>query len=273
MAKVIANSQGKVVVANNKALLTPPPFPIVDQTFTLERLQPTAYDAETGYYTVDSFPSWVEAANGENFSGILNIVDFSAANAVPFHNGNATNAVLMKKEDSTHFSIVTTAPGGTPNPSAFFFTKPNLYIELSVGDGEKSRYRLVAEKTPALLSRYGGPVINATDNNTNYLGGVSPRAVIAYGYDIGMGVQGTLVYEFTIDTSTSPASITAHEIREEGLEKTNATTFATYVRPTVFGDSSINIWGTIQDGKVYIKGFGANHALIADGTRIRIYKL
>ena len=241
---------------------------IIDQTFTLDRLQPTAYDSGTGYYTVDSFPSWVTAADGENFDAGLNIVDYSAANAVPTPTGNCGSNCKLTKIDSTHFSIATAnKPSGTPAPSAFFFTEFVVKVTIPRISNAKTRYRIVVDNGASMPCRYD-PCSITTRNDTIATSFLTPQGAAAIGYKTDKCAQSAWTMEFTIDTTSSSPTITAHSLITGAiLKSTTAFTVLTY--PAVYGDRTFSSWQVGSSGDFSL--VPASYPWIHDGTRVRIY--
>lgn len=248
---------------------------IIDQTFTLDRLQPTSYDSATGYYTVDSFPSWVTAGNGDTFVGALNVVKFTAANAVPYPASNAENGIELTKVDSTHFSIKSTeAPAGTPDVNAFYFTPVTALLQVPLVKNATTRYRMIVERAGQIPSRYNCFTINANNNPRYHQGYVQPTGCDAYPYEDMRALQGYIEAEFSIEVSSSEAKITVHKIKGSGLGKSSTTAFDTRVRPCAYGDQTVSLWGwNSSSDYFYIKAYQDLRPLILDGTRIRIYIL
>lgn len=245
---------------------------VFDQTLTLERLQPTSYDSGTGYYSVDSFPSWVTATDGGTFAAALNVVDFTAANTVPFPSGNTYNVITLTKIDSTHFTIPSgDAPSGTPNCAAFFFTKPGQIVGIPCIQGAKTRYLLKITNGGTMPSRYDAFSINASSADYPQ-GPVFPTGASAFGYDAARYLQTTIEFEVSLDYTTATPKITAHSIKCGGISKSSATAFTATERPVAYGDKTINLWGgSSSDTYFYIHNSTASRNWAHDGTRIEAY--
>lgn len=241
---------------------------ILDQTFTLERLQPIAYDSGTKYYEVSSMPSWVAAGDGETFYAVLNVIKFSAANSVPYAAGNAYSEYQLTKIDSTHFALdPLDEPGGTPDVAAFYFTPINQRVAIPMPSAV-TKYRMIIENASAISSKYESLGFMRSDGY-NY-GGASPMGAEAFGYYTPRALQVTQDLVFSINPSTF--EVTAISLEQNALVKSNATSFNYICFPKVYGDKVSSIWGT-GTTTLYIGTARGAMQVIKDGTRVRIYKI
>ena len=249
---------------------------IIDQTFNFDKLQPTAYDSVTGYYTVDAFPSWVTAGDGGTFRACLNVVLFSNISAVPYPRDNAASICDLTRVDSTHFSIASgQAPSGTPNPAAFFFTPTfNGGITIPRVLNAKTKYRMIVENGASYPCYYTPIFITTRTQHDLFTSFPMPLSV--YGDVYGPRIlQSNWEIEFTLDTTTSTTYIIAHYVKRSAVVRTKASGNPLYFEPMTvgYGDNRYNSWQVGNSNDFYLATSAASIEWVHEGTRVRVYKI
>lgn len=132
-----------------------------------EVLQPTDYDAETGYFTVETMPSYL-AEDGAvkqlqmNYDRSLFLTPDNWKN-LPKPQGGQSSWFFVKREDATHFSLwqdnaaqTALVTPSTVTVEKFYLTQgviPYIYFPNYEAVGVH-RYKLIAEHTSHIPSRY-----------------------------------------------------------------------------------------------------------------------
>lgn len=193
-----------------------------------EVLQPTAYDEETGYFTVETMPSWL-AEDGAEAYGIINYADAALLSSaqmkyIPLPDGNEGTRFYMVRVSSTQ--VILYKDGDKTNlvtiPSEvkcdYFYLTPTRVVglQMDVLEGVK-KYRVDINRSSMRPSQY---------KNTAIEGILRDGATAKY-IDGGLGYQTRHHYEtstsieFLIDWDTANYKYTRIEC--SGAERTNAT--------------------------------------------------
>lgn len=243
-----------------------------------EVLQPTAYDAETGYFTVETMPSWL-AEDGAEASGIINYADDTLLRNIdfkyiPLPAGN--EGTLFKVKRVSEHQIELYEPSQEVKLAAipdkvrcdgFYFTNPfciSVFIEKSEGI---KHYRIHINRAAMRPSLYKNLAIEGLVRD----GGGGRWVDGGLGYATHRHYNTNTIVDFSINWDD--ATYKFDKIECSGGERTNATGgVQAFVNPTLFSLDWQAIWGygMGNDTGAY---FNTQQRLINKYTTIKLYEI
>ncbi len=213
-----------------------------------EVLQPTAYDTETGYFTVESMPSWLAEDGAEAYS-IINYADnvlcpaawaesygYISLKYIPLPSGNEGTRFYVERVSESQIVLYTdsgkdtrvTIPSGV-RCDGFYLTN-ELYVGLAVPILTGNiKYRLTINRAalrPSMYRKVGVQGIVGASVGGHTDGGL--------GYQTKHHFETHSVYEFVVDFDNMKYIMTRIECN--GQERTNTTDGTqAFVNPTLYG--------------------------------------
>lgn len=243
-----------------------------------EVLQPTAYDAETGYFTVETMPSWL-AEDGAEASGIINYagdtllrnIDFKY---IPLPAGN--EGTLFKVKRVSEHQIELYEPSQEVKLAAipdevrcdgFYFTNSfNISVFIEKSEGIK-HYRIYINRAAMRPSRYKNLAIEGLVRD----GGGCKWGDCGLGYTTHKHYDTNTIVDFSINWDN--ATYKFNKIECSGGERTNATGgVQAFVNPTLYSLDWQTMWG-YEMGNHTGAYFNTQKNFINKYTTIELYEI
>ena len=236
-----------------------------------EVLQPTAYDAETGYFTTDKMPSWL-AEDGAVVDAVVNYADDilsgkSSSKNVVQGTFSGESVIGIKRISATEFlcqygKINTTAATipATVDVSLFNFTNTTLATFQLPKDGEASptagikKFHIYITDAPFRISRYvkvwlNGSDIAKTQGNSTF--DYFPSAAVGH---FSSKCFATIVdMEVWVDYGAEGgAQAKFARIDSNGVYFNSSANLEYYVNPTMHSNWC-GLWGYSQSKQCYLQ--------------------
>lgn len=247
-----------------------------------EVLQPTAYDAETGYFTTDKMPSWL-AEDGAivkatiNYSDTLlvdNMYGSNDVNNVPFSNNNTAPIQYIHRVSSSQFQVlsqnnVDSASNVVIDTNTkcdyFYYTNtPTLGFKLaSKTDYGIKRFRIIFSNTCVQFEKFADGI--TCDDNIVTQNAYHVQWARVWNAPRPFANSGEFLIE--VDLDNGRYRYLSYEIA--GMIRTSTTARNYLYQKSMNTQPWSNIWGWGKDN-VYFK-FNGDH--IAKGSTIRIYEI
>ena len=239
-----------------------------------EVLQPTAYDPETGYFTVETMPSWLAEDEQIVWANINYSKDVYAKkitlNTIPKPDGNEKCGFFIKRISEYQFGVysdkdatIALSMPANVNVNGFSLNEGIIpMLLLTDKTSGVSKYHIEFEHVSSIPSYY---------NNIYVTGNIKVPRNISW-YDIGIGYAS----QESVDCTINCVLLINHETSQArwesvacyGSQRKNASEFTQFVNRPLWGD-----WEDIQfknSPSIYV---GINKLAVKKDSIIKIFEI
>ena len=235
-----------------------------------EILQPTAYNAETGYFTVEQMPSWL-SEDGVSVNAVINYTD-----AILYGSASSKNVVIgsdagrstlwVKRISETQFlchigqqNMTAATVPSTVDPSLFYFTKTIYPAFQLLKEGETSptigvrKFHIRITDIAARESKYTQLWLNGSPQHTQGSNDYSKYPAAAIGHFSNKCFGAAADMEVWVDYGAEGGPIGKFvRIDSDGVYFDNQQNLGYYTNPTLYSKWG-GMWGFSTTKQCYLR--------------------